>query len=755
MTEHTVGESLPGRPALQIGRALASPIGVIVTIPLLVVAVGVGILLVGRDATRSASQSMARKQLTEQATSVKADVAFALDQAGPMLERLRVLADPARPVEDVLVRIHDLIVGRPGVAYASISFPDGTFRGAYLGEQRRVEVQESRVGARGTDVVRYTVLGGTIAKLRDEVTDYDPRRRGFYQLAERTGARAWTEPYTFFSSHETGITCAEPVYDAQKQLVAVITVDFDVGALSTFVARSTLDEARTLVSTRDGIILAYPSADKRARPTTDQLLRFGDLRDASLDALFAKLRTPEFGTSLAITELDATDGSYLASIAPIGGMRAGVNVPLDWYVATIVPTRTLLGPTHALERSSVIASAGALAIAVGLALVLAWNLVRMRRQVAASRAQARTAEARARELGSYKLVARLGAGGMGEVWRAEHRLLARTAAIKLIRAEALADPASEPEIRERFRREAQVLASMRSRHTIDLYDYGVTDAGVFYYVMELLDGLDLESLVLREGALPAARVIEMMIQACSSLAEAHEAGLLHRDIKPPNLFLCRAADELDIIKLLDFGIVQTATDTPQAVTKEFAPQDIPETPKLTQLGAMLGTPGFMAPEQILGMTLDGRADIYALGCVAWWLLTGTEIFPRQGAEAKILHKHIYEPVPALAAKMRGRWCPPELEAVIYTCLAKEVEQRPTDARQLAAMLREIEIPAEHGWTEAKALAWWTAYKPPMPAPKVSPSEVQVIMPVSAEQRPGQARSDIAISSTLMTPTSKP
>ncbi len=754
MTKHTALESLPGRPALKLGRALASPLGVIITIPLLVVAVGVGILLVGRDATRSASQAMARRQLTEQATSVRIDVAFALDQASPMLERLRVLADPARPVEDVLVRLHDLMVGRPGVAYASLSFPDGTFRGAYLNEKRLVEVQESKVGARGTDVVRYAVTGGSITKLRDEATDYDPRRRGFYQLAERVGTRAWTEPYTFFRSHETGITCTEPVYDAQKQLVAVLTVDFDVGALSTFVARSTLDEAHTLVSTRDGIILAYPAADKLALPATDQLLRFADLHDPSLDALFARLARPEVGTSLSILDLDTTSGSYLASVAPIGGLRAGVSVPLDWYVATIVPTRTLLGPTHALERSSVIASAGALAIAVGLALVLAWNLVRMRRQVAASRAQARTAEARARELGSYKLVARLGAGGMGEVWRAEHRLLARSAAIKLIRAEALADPVSEPEIRERFRREAQVLASMRSRHTIDLYDYGVTDAGVFYYVMELLDGLDLESLVVREGAQPAARVIEMLIQACSSLAEAHEAGLLHRDIKPPNLFLCRAADELDIIKLLDFGIVQTANDTPQVMTRAISTEAIPETPKLTQLGAMLGTPGFMAPEQILGMQLDGRADIYALGCVAWWLLTGREVFPRQGADAKILHKHVYEPVPPLATRMRG-WCPPELEAAIGTCLAKDVEDRPTDARHLAAMLRAIEIPAEHAWTEAKALAWWTAYRPPKPVPQVSPSEVQVIIPVSADQRPGHATSELAISNTLMTPTSKP
>ncbi|MBA3463899.1 MAG: serine/threonine protein kinase [Deltaproteobacteria bacterium] len=721
----------------KLAAALASPIGVLITVPLLVMAVGVSILLVGRDATRSASQSMAQKQLTEQASSITADVAFALDQAAPILERLRVLADPSRPLEDVLVRIHDLIVGRPGVSYASISFPDGTFRGAYLGEQRRIEAQESRIAARGTEVKRFTVNGGAIVPLRDEITSYDPRKRSFYQLVQKTRTRTWTEPYTFFDSHETGITCTEPLYDAAGNLVAVLTVDFDVGALSTFVSRPALDEARTLVSTRDGVILAYPAADKLALPASDKLLRYTDLRDPSLDALYRKLAQPGFASALELVNLDASDGEYLASIAPIGGKRAGVDVPLDWYVATVVPERTLLGPTHALERSSVIASGGALTVAVGIALILAWNLVRMRRQVAASRAQAKKAEARARELGAYKLVARLGAGGMGEVWRAEHRLLARSAAIKLIRPEALADPDAVPEIRERFRREAQVLASMKSRHTIGLFDYGVTDDGVFYYVMELLDGLDLESLVIRDGAQPAARVIEILIQACSSLAEAHEAGLLHRDIKPPNLMLCRAADEHDIIKLLDFGIVMTPNDTLPSAPLAL-PDKLPETPKLTQLGAMLGTPGFMAPEQILGMQLDGRADVYALGCVAWWLLTGKEVFQREGADAKLLHRHIYDPIPSLDAKVRG-WLPTELESIIESCLAKDVEKRPTDARHLAAMLKVIAIPAEHTWTEQKALAWWTAYKPPAPAPAVAPSGVELIVP---------AGSDVAMSPTV-------
>ncbi len=737
-----------GRPAFRLASALASPIGVLITIPLLVIIVGVGILLVGRDATRSASQSMARRQLSEQALAIQSDIAFALDQAGPLLERLRVLADPARTTEDALLRIADLIVGRPGVSYASISFSDGTFRGAYLGEKRRLEVQESRITDKGTNVDRYTIDGSKLAKFRSETTDYDPRRRGFYQLAERTGARAWTEPYTFFRSFETGITCTEPLYGPDQRLLAVLTVDFDVGALSSYVARPALDEARSVVFTRDGIILAYPSADKLAFPTGDKLLRHEDFRDPALTSLFTSISKDGKIEALRFLELDASDGAYLTSVAPIGGKRAGIAVPLDWFVATVVPERTLLGPTHALERSSVVASAGALAIAVLIALILAWNLVRMRRQVAASREEARSAEQRAKELGSYRLVAKLGTGGMGEVWRAEHRLLARTAAIKLIRPEALSDPSSVAEIRERFRREAQTLASMRSRHTIAIFDYGVTDASVFYYVMELLDGLDLESLIVKDGAQPAARVIKLLTQACASLAEAHDAGLFHRDIKPPNLFMCRAADEVDIIKLLDFGIVQTINEMPapkrtNVLTREQILSAMSGS-KLTQHGAMLGTPGFMAPEQILGMQLDGRADLYALGCVAWWLLTGREVFPREGADAKILHKHIYEPIPSLREKMTS-WCPPELEAVLTTMLAKEASERPRDARHLSAMLRAIPIPPEHAWTEAKAQAWWTSYKPAAAAPSVRPSEVQVIMP--AKTTPA-ASHEVTISAAL-------
>ena len=192
--------------AVRIGRALASPVGVLITLPLLVVAVGVGIMLVGRDATRTATHSMARHQLAEQAKSVQADVAFALDQADPLMKLVAVLAERQRPVEDVLVRLHDLMAGRPGVAFLSISFPDGTFRGAQLTPDRRIEVQESTVDP---PVARwFTVDRGALVPSKTEPHDYDPRKRGFYELAVRTRARAWTEPYTFFKSHETGITTA-------------------------------------------------------------------------------------------------------------------------------------------------------------------------------------------------------------------------------------------------------------------------------------------------------------------------------------------------------------------------------------------------------------------------------------------------------------------------------------------------------------------------------------------------------------------
>jgi tRNA A-37 threonylcarbamoyl transferase component Bud32 len=608
-------------------RALASPVGVLVIVPLLVVLAAVAVMWLGRRATVEGSDAMARRQLGLQAAAVQHDVAFALDQAGPMLERLRGLADQGLPLEAVAVRLHDLHLGRPGVSNLSVAFPDGEMRGSFYAEgtPREMQIQDNVHGPAGTDRIHYRIAAAGLVEVDRQRSDYDVRTRPQYALAVAARARTWTPPKVFFTAHTTGLNCTEPRYGPDGALRAVLSVGFDVDALSAFIATPPLAGARTVVFTADGTILAFPSQPVPAAATASgRLLKHEDYADPALEALFAAGGNDARAIA-RLTSLHTADGDYLVAVTAIGGARAGVAAPLDWYMATLLPERSLLGPTRRLQRESLIASGGVVLVAIGVALLFAWNLVRMRRAVGVARDRARSAEARARALGSYQLLERLGAGGMGEVWRAEHRLLARQAAVKLVRPDALADPLHAPKALERFRREAQTLAAMRSRHTIALFDYGVTEDGTFYYVMELLDGIDLERLILEHGAQPPARVIAMLAQACASLGEAHEAGLLHRDIKPANLVLSRAATEVDIVKVLDFGIVRTAAEVapdPIDVVALPAPRaavaaEVAEpASRLTRADALIGTPGFIAPEQALGAAIDARADLYALGCVA-------------------------------------------------------------------------------------------------------------------------------------------
>jgi serine/threonine protein kinase len=706
--------SASGPPAARIARLFASPAAVLVILPALVIAAGVTVLLLGRRATRDTAENMARHQLIAQAEAVRHDVESALDQADPVFKMLRTLADAAMPTPDALTRLHDILVGRP-VTNASIAFPVGvswsTYKDRKTGE---LGVVESRVGATETTRTNYVLRDGVPEPVRSEVSDYDPRKRPHYQVAVDARKRVWLPPRVFSSSGKTGITVSEPVFGADGQLEAVLTLDYDVVELSDFIRQPPLAGARSVVFTADGTILAYPSAPIPEIATKEKrLLRHTDFEDPALVALFHALSatslpeleglSPTTGGDQRFLHLDAGGDKYLASVSVVGGRRAG----LDWYLATLVPKATLFATMKKLGRDSLIASGGALAIAMGVALMFAWNILRMRRAVGAAREQARSAEERARQLGSYRLVEKLGTGGMGEVWRAEHQLLARKAAIKLVRPDVLRDPQHAPLIQERFRREAQTLASMRSRHTIELYDYGVTDDGTFFYVMELLDGLDLSQLVRDYGPQPAARVISIISQACQSLAEAHDAGLLHRDIKPANLELCRAADEVDIVKVLDFGIVHNLSDpiAPVSIpTAKGTPSDSGE--RLTSEGVVIGTPGYIPPEQALQQKIDPRGDLYALGCVAWYLLVGAEVYPRK-SEEDVLRAHVYDSIPPLRERVRG-WLPIELERLVVQCLAKRPEDRPPDARSLARALNAIEIPDEHAWTNVEAQLWWSS-----------------------------------------------
>jgi serine/threonine-protein kinase len=307
-----------------------------------------------------------------------------------------------------------------------------------------------------------------------------------------------------------------------------------------------------------------------------------------------------------------------------------------------------------------------------------------------------TEVSRARDLGSYRLVERLGQGGMGEVWRAKHSMLARPAAIKLIRPSLIEGgiSAASEEMRRRFEREAQVIARLRSPHTVTLFDFGVAPDGAFYYVMELLEGLDTDVLVRRHGPIPADRAIHLLRQVCHSLSEAESCGLVHRDIKPANIFVCRYGEEYDFVKVLDFGIAKVAHETPDAGMT------------LTRDVVVRGTPAFIAPEQALGGSgIDARADIYATGCVAYWLLTGQLVFTADTPMGLLVHHARTKPTPPSA--MTELPIPVMLEQVVMSCLAKNPADRPQSARELSRRLAEVE--GSGGWTQDLAQAWWAMH----------------------------------------------
>jgi serine/threonine-protein kinase len=303
---------------------------------------------------------------------------------------------------------------------------------------------------------------------------------------------------------------------------------------------------------------------------------------------------------------------------------------------------------------------------------------------------------KARELGSYQLGDLLGRGGMGEVYKATHRMLARPAAIKLIRPEALGGQDAEAAqlAVKRFYREAESAASLRSPHTVEIYDFGVTEDGTLYFVMELLDGMDLESLVKKHGPLPAGRVIHILQQVCESLEEAHRKGLVHRDIKPANIHVGRLGLRQDFVKVLDFGLV-----------KPFSAKNA-EHSLATVAGQTPGTPAYMAPEMALGEAVDGRADIYALGCVAYYLLTAKLVFDADTA-IQMIARHL-QSEPSHPSLRTENHIPRALDKLVLTCLEKEPRERPQSAEELARALASIDVLL---WGNEEAERWWSANHP--------------------------------------------
>ncbi len=302
---------------------------------------------------------------------------------------------------------------------------------------------------------------------------------------------------------------------------------------------------------------------------------------------------------------------------------------------------------------------------------------------------------KAREVGSYKLVERLGVGGMAEVWRANHRMLRRPAAVKLIRPKVLIDhgPADSERLLRLFTREVRTTASLRSPHTIQVYDFGITREGAFYYVMELLEGIDLMTLVERFGPQPAERVASLMKQVCHSLREAHALSFVHRDIKPANVLTCAVGGDFDFVKVLDFGLVLDRHLTPEELEDEKQ---------------FVGTPAVMAPEMLrFQAPVDARADLYALGCVGYWLLTGKRVFEADTRhDMLVMHAH---QKPVLPSRRVDRPLHPGLEALVMQCLEKNPNKRPQTARELSDALSALRF--EHPWTDERAELWWKQNRP--------------------------------------------
>jgi serine/threonine-protein kinase len=286
---------------------------------------------------------------------------------------------------------------------------------------------------------------------------------------------------------------------------------------------------------------------------------------------------------------------------------------------------------------------------------------------------------------NYELREKLAAGTMGEVWRARHTTLGRDVAFKRIKPGDIDD-----EDTRRFEREARVLSKLQSPHTVEVFDFGVMPNGELFYAMELLDGVDLQTVVREHGPMPPERVIHLLLQACASLSEAHGQDLVHRDLKPANFMICRYGGEFDFLKILDFGLVKK-------------PPGRESTAGLTNPATVLGTPAYLAPESLGGSKfVDGRADLYALAAVAFWLLTGRLLFETD-KPLVMVKMHLTDPPPRASAHSRFE-IPGALDSLLIDCLQKKPDERPSSVDVVRRRLEEIPLAAP--WNRDRAETWW-------------------------------------------------
>jgi hypothetical protein len=491
---------------------------------------------------------------------------------------------------------------------------------------------------------------------------------------------------------------AAPVRDAAGQPVAALGLrirpeDQFTGILQ--VARSG-ESGETYAFDRQGLLLSQSRFDDDLRhigllvdqPDSRSILTV-ELRDPGVNMVEGERprvrRADQQHTHMVTQAVQGTSGHNA------DGYRDYRGVPVvgawqwlgdyDFGVATEIDVAEAFRPVYILREAFTVLMVLLVLSAAGILLAL----LLLARQQRAMQQAAREAK----QLGPYTLLEKLGAGGMGTVYKARHALLRRPTAVKLLNADLTSDKAVA-----RFEREVQLTSGLTHPNTVAIFDYGRTPESVFYYAMEYLEGVNLDDLVTRWGAVPEARLVYILRQVCGSLAEAHAAGLVHRDVKPANIVLTCRGGLYDFAKVLDFGLVKARDERHAA--------------NLTSPNTLTGTPLYLAPEAVNQPDqVDARADVYAIGAVGYFLLTGSPVF-RADSVMEICRKHLRE-APEPPSARCGRPVSPGLETLLLDCLAKSRSERPSDA---ADLLRRLEVCAVPGrWTAAEASSWWAAEGP--------------------------------------------
>jgi tRNA A-37 threonylcarbamoyl transferase component Bud32 len=482
---------------------------------------------------------------------------------------------------------------------------------------------------------------------------------------------------------------ASPIRDSSQKMQGALVFRIDPRASFTKILRTAErgKTGETYAFDAEGLMLSGSRFDP-------QLRKSGLLEEGQESLLTLKVQ--ESGVDLTQPGARALKGEGPLTVAVLQALSGQSEVNVDGYKdyrgATVVGAWKWLpnygfGVVTELDKTEAHQSVAAVRRGTrGLVLVLLVSAILLVLTSSIISRLQRAAD-KAERLGQYTLERKLGEGGMGAVYQARHALLRRPTAIKMIRPESI-----DERTRERFEREVQATAKLCHPNTIAVYDYGRTAQGVFYYAMEFLAGIDLHDLVKEAGPIPESRVLHILAQVLGSLTEAHEQGMVHRDIKPPNIMLCRRGGVADLVKVLDFGLV-----------KNLEADD-----GFTQENVLTGTPQYMAPEAVTNTAaVDQRTDLYAVAAVGFYLLTARQLFTGPSVMS-ILTKQLTDPPPR-PSEVSENPVSPALEGLLLRALEKDQDKRPPTARQFLAELEEIRRKSE-AWTQADAQKWWDGFE---------------------------------------------